>query len=165
MHDERERMAAAGQVEVDPVAGRAQVRVGDGEEAVVVLVVQGAVQQGEDAARAVLVGRRRAQRVAGEGGDGGRVRALALDVADDGRPAAAARAEEVVEVAAQLDALAGGAEADRGRDAGHDRQRAGPQRALQRVGDRVLAVVELRVGDRDRGELGELGEDRLVARR
>ena len=41
---------------------------------------------------------------------------------------------------------------------------AGPQRALQRAGDRPLAVVELGVGDGHRGELGELGEDGVVAR-
>ena len=44
------------------------------------------------------------------------------------------------------------------------RERAGAQRALERAGDRALALVELGVGDRDGCELRELGEDRLVAR-
>ena len=166
VHDERQRMAAARQLEADPVAPDPQVGVTDGAEAALVagLVAQRAVQQREDAGRADLVGRRGAHRVAGERGHRGGVRALALDVADQRRPRAVAGREQVVEVAAELDPLAGRPEADGGAQARDGRQAAGPQRALQRARDRALAVVELGVGDRDRGELGELGEDRLVAR-
>ena len=94
------------------------VGVGDGAEAPVGdLLAQRAVQQREHAARAVLVGGRRAQRVAGERGHRRRLGALALDVADQRGPAAVAGAEEVVEVAAELDALAGGVEAHGGGEA------------------------------------------------
>ena len=111
----------------------------------------------------MLVGGRRAQRMAGERRDRGGLGALALDVADQRRPAAVAGAVEVVEVAAELDALAGGVEAHGGGEAGHGGQRARPQRALQRARDRALAAVEAGVGDRPRRELAELGEDRVVA--
>ena len=60
------------------------------------------------AARPSRVQRRGAQRVAGERGDRGRLGALAADVADHQRPVAAAGREAVVEVAADLVAVAGG---------------------------------------------------------
>src|SRR4051794_21655121 len=47
--------------------------------------------------------------VAGEGGQGGRLRALAADVPDHGHPAIGARLEDVVEVAAGLLSLHAGA--------------------------------------------------------
>ena len=55
------------------------------------LLAQRAVQQRQHAAGAVLVGGRGAQRVAGERGHRGGLGALALDVADQRRPAAVAR--------------------------------------------------------------------------
>ena len=147
-----------------PPVAEPQVRVGDrAEAAVAALLAQRLVQQREHAARAALVGRAGAQRVAGERGDRGGVGALALHVADQRRVGAAARLVEVVEVAAELDALAGRAEAHGRRQPGDLGQGARPQRALERLGDRALALVQLRVGDRDRGELGELREDRVVA--
>ena len=80
--------------------------------------------------------------------------------------AAGARREEVVEVAADLDALAGGDEAHGGgRGPGTVGQARRQQRALQHLGDVALARVGLRLGDGHGGELAELGEDRLVARR
>ena len=166
VHDQRQRMAAAGQLEADAVAPDPQVGVTDRAEAALVagLVAQRAVQQGQDARRPALVGGRGAHRVARERGHRGRVRALALDVADQRRPGAVTGFEEVVEVAAELDPLAGGAEAHRGAEPGHGRERPRPQRALQRARDRALALVELGVGDRDARQLRELGQDRLVAR-
>ena len=161
----RQRVPAAGELEPHVAGDDLHVGVGDRAEAPVGdLLAQLAVQQRQHAAGAVLVGGGRAQRVAGERGDRGGLRALALDVADQRRPAAVAGAEEVVEVAAELDALAGGVEAHGGGEARDGGQRARPQRALERAGDRALALVEARVGDRDRGELAELGEDRVVAR-
>ena len=133
------------------------------EAPVAALLAQGLVEQRQDAARPLLVDGPGAQRVAGERGHRRGVRALALHVADQRRPGPAAGLEEVVEVAAELDALARGAEAHRGRQARNVRQAAGTQRALERLGDRPLALVELGVGDRHRGELCELGEHRLVA--
>jgi hypothetical protein len=97
-------------------------------------------------------------------GHRGGVRALALDVADQRRPGPVAGREEVVEVAAELDPLARGVEAHGGGEPLDHRQPARPQRALQGRGDRPLALVELRVGDGHRRELGQLDEDRLVAR-
>ena len=44
------------------------------------------------------------------------------------------------------------------------RQRARAQAALERAGDRALALVQARVGDRHGRQARELGEDRLVAR-
>ena len=55
--------------------------------------------------------RRRSQRVAGERGERGGVRALAADVSERDRPAAAAGLEDVVEVAADVVRLAGRPEA------------------------------------------------------
>ena len=144
----------------------AQVGVGDGAEAALVagLVAQRAVQERQHPGGAALVGGRGAHRVARERGHGGGVRALALNVADQRRPGPVARREEVVEVAAELDPLARRPEAHRRAQATDRGQRARPQRALQRAGDRPLAVVELGVDDRDRRELRELGQDRLVTR-
>jgi len=65
--------------------------------------------------------------VAGERGDRGGVGALALHVADQRRVGAAAGLVEVVEVAAELDPLAGGTEADRGGQALDRRQAAWAQ--------------------------------------
>ena len=99
------------------------VGVGDGDEAVVgALVAQRAVQQRQHGAGGVLVGGGGAQRVAGERGDRCGVGALALDVADEGGPGAVAGAEEVVEVAAEFDALTRRPEADGGAQPGHRRQ-------------------------------------------
>ena len=164
--DERQRVPAAGELEPDVAGHDLHVGVGDGAEAPVGhLLAQRAVQEREHAAGAVLVGGCRAQRMAGERRDGRRLGALALDVADQRRPAAVAGAVEVVEVAAELDALAGRVEAHRRRQAGHVGQRARSQRALEGARDRALALVEAGVGDRHRRQAAELGEDRVVAGR
>ena len=156
--DERQRVAAAGQLEPHVLDRDLHVRVGDGDEAVVgALLAQRAVQQRQHGAGGVLVGGGGAQRVAGERGDRRGVGALALDVADQRRPAAVAGLVEVVEVAAELDVLAGRAEAHGGGQAGDVGQRAGAQAALQRARDRALALVEARVGDRHRGEARRAG--------
>src|SRR2546423_1038874 len=61
--------------------------------------------------RARLRHRSRGEVVAGRRGDGGRLGALPAHVAEDDGPAPLARLEKVVEVAAHLVALAGGAKA------------------------------------------------------
>ena len=112
VHDERQRVAAARELDLQAALADPQVRVRDGAEApVAALLAQRLVQQREHAARLVLVDGAGAQRVAGERGHRGGVRALALHVADQRGPRPAAGLEEVVEVAAELDALAGRAEA------------------------------------------------------
>jgi hypothetical protein len=123
------------------LALEATVRHG-AEAAVVARVAQGAVQQGEDRARACFVLGRGAQRVARKCGDRRRLRALAAHVADQRRHVGADR-EEVVEVAAHLDPLARGDEADRRGQPRHRRQAGREQRALEHLGDVALAAVGL----------------------
>ena len=122
---ERQRVPAAAQRHPRAAGADRELAVGDGAEAVVVArVAQRAVQQRQDGARARLVCRGRAERVAGERGHRGGLRPLAADVADQRRDAVAAGAEEVVEVAADLDPLARRDETHGGREA-RDRGRLG----------------------------------------
>ena len=94
------------------VGAHLEVAVGDGAEApVVARLAQRAVQQREHGARPRLVCGGGAQRVARQRGHRRGLGPLAADVADQGRDRRAARAEEVVEVAADLDPLARGDEA------------------------------------------------------
>ena len=163
---ERQRVPAAGERHAGAARVQLEVAEGDGAEAAVVArLAQRAVQMGEDGGRPRLVLGGRAQRVARERGDRRRLRALAADVADQRGDPAVARGEHVVEVAADLDPLAGGDEAHGDGEAGDRRDARRQQRALQHLGDVALARVRLRLRDRDRGELAELREDRLVARR
>jgi hypothetical protein len=114
--------------------------------------------------------------VAGERGDRRRFRALAAHVPDQRRHAPASPSglvtaslvacwEEVVEVTADLDPLPGGDEPHGRGQPGHRRDAGREQRALQHLRDVALAGVRLRLRNRDRRELAQLGEDRLVARR
>ena len=123
---------------------------------------QGGVQPRQHRSRRALVHRGRAHRVARQRRDRGRLRALAGDVADDDHPPVA-DAEDVVEVAADLARLAGGAEARGGRDAGDDRQPRRQQAALQRGGDVRARRVQARVLDRDAGAAPELAGERQLA--
>ena len=158
-HDRR-RVPAAGDRQPEPAAAQ---RLQPGE------------QRGQELARAALVEHRavegaehrrgrfvrvggRAHGVAGERGQRGGVDALAADVADRDAPRAVAERERVVEVAADLDALGAGLQPSGEVDPGHVGQRARQQRGLQRLRDRVLALVELRAGDRDRGLRGDRGQ-------
>ena len=84
---------------------------------------------------------RRAQRVATESGELGRFRALAADVSDQRRVAAALR-EHVVEVAADLVAVAQRGEVGGEIESGCTWERGRQQARLQRLGDVVLALVE-----------------------
>jgi hypothetical protein len=106
--------------------------------------------------------RRGADRVARQRGHRRGLRALPADVADHHRPLAVAGAEAVVEVAADLVALAGGDVARGQVDPGHVGQHRRQQRALERAGDAGPLLVEARVVDRERGALGEVVEQRLV---
>jgi hypothetical protein len=113
----------------------------------------------------VVVERAGAQRVAGERGDGGRLRALAGDVADHHRPLLRRAREDVVEVPADLVELARRAVAGGQHGAGDLGQPRRQQARLQRVGDVGALGVEARVvdrGGRAPGELlGELDVDLL----
>ncbi len=126
-----------------------------GDEARRLLAQQRVVEADELVARAQAGDGVRAQRVAGERRDRGRLRALAADVADDERVAPVALREDVVEVAADLVALARGA-VGRGQLQAVDlRQMRREQRALERLGRARALLVEARVLDRDR----RLGRD------
>ena len=84
---------------------------------------------------------RRAQGVAAESGELGRFRALAADVSDQRRVAAALR-EHVVEVAPDLVAVAQRGEVGGEIESGRTWERGRQQARLQRLGDVVLALVE-----------------------
>ena len=84
---------------------------------------------------------RRAQGVATESGELGRFRALAADVSDERRVAAALR-EHVVEVAPDLVAVAQRGEVGSEIESGCTWERGRQQARLQRLGDVVLALVE-----------------------
>ena len=163
---ERQRVPAAGERHAGAARVQLEVAEGDGAEAAVVArLAQRAVQMGEDGGRPRLVLGRRAQRVARERGDRRRLGPLpqTSPISAATRPSPAR--EDVVEVAADLDPLAGRDEAHGDGEAGDRRYARRQQRALQHLGDVALARVGLRLRDRDRGELAELREDRLVARR
>ena len=78
-------------------------------------------------------------RVASERGDDGGLRALAADVAEDGEPVVVGELEHVVEVAADLVAVAGGPVRGRDVEPGDARRRRRDQRLLERLreGDRL----------------------------
>ena len=112
--------------------------------------------------------RGRAQRVAREAGERGRLGAAAGDVADEREPAAA-DGERVVEVAADPVLDAGRAVERRDPPAGDVRQAAGQQARLQRARDVRALGVQARVLDRGAGAprelLGELDVGRAEAPR
>ena len=102
---------------------RPQLAVEQGQEAAAgALVEDGGVEALQDRGAAEALAGEQAQRVPGQAGDGGGLRARAADVADGEAPAAVADREEVVEVAADLVALAGRAVDDLDLDAGDLRQ-------------------------------------------
>ena len=106
--------------------------------------------------------RRRPQRVARQTGDRRRGGALAADVADRDRPRAVTGLEGVVEVPADLRALAGRV-IDRGdlgvRDVG---ERWRQKRALKRPRDLISVLVEAGGVDGGCGSPGELDREREV---
>src|SRR6185295_20191482 len=91
--------------------------------------------------------RRRSQRVAGERRERGGVRALAADVSERDRPAAAAGLEDVVEVAADVVRLAGRPEARGDLEPGDVGQVGREEALLQPGGDIAALSVEPRVVD------------------
>ena len=97
-----------------------------------------------------------AQRVARQRGDGGGLGALARHVADDERPLGRRALEDVVEVAADLVELAGGAIAGGHQRARDLRQALGQELDLQGVGDPAALGVEPGVVDRHAGARREL---------
>jgi hypothetical protein len=165
--DRRRQMPAGGERHPGAVLVGADARVEDGAEAPagVELRPQRPVEQLEVLARVHEPQRRRAQRVARQRRERRGLGALAGHVADDHRPHAVGGAEGVVEVAADLVLLAGGAVARGELEAGHVGERGREQAALQRLGDVRALAVEPRVLDRERGAAGErLGEPGVVGR-
>ena len=160
VHDERQRVPAAGELEPHvrrgrPAGGRRR-RCRSGRRRAA-RAARGAAASSTPLGR-VLVGGGGAQRVAGERGHGGGLGALALDVADQRRPAAVAGAGRGRRSRRR-------ARCPR-RRRGSARRRPGPGTAgsapgrSERCSVRAIVrsrVVEPRVGDRDRGELAELG--------
>ena len=155
-------MPGGGQIDARAAVGELDAGERDGHEAGRALAQQRVVEAGEHVARAQPGDGVRAQRVAGERGHRGRLRALAADVADDQRPAAVALREDVVEVAADLVALARGAVARGQLQPGDLRQVRRQQRALQRLGGARALLVEARVLDRDRRLGGDALDHALV---
>ncbi len=137
---------AAARTAVDAVLARGQRRVHHRAEAVIEAVAQQRlVELGEHGPRASRVLGGGPQRVAGERGERGRLGALAADVADHEPPVAAAGREAVVEVAADLVALAG---------------RAGSARRARRPG-----CAGARGGGATAGACGRRGRARRTAAR
>ena len=89
-------------------------------------------------------------------GEGGGGRSGARDVADDERPASVGEGKDVVEVAADLDALTGRVEGRGQLDARNGGQLRGEQGGLQEGGDLNPFGVQPGVVDRDRGTAGQL---------
>ena len=106
------------------------------------------------------------QRVPGQAGNGRRFRAGAADVADREPPAVLPGRENVVEVAADLVALAGDLVRHRQVHAGDAGQLWGQQASLQGLAGQLLLFVEPGVVERERGAAGEvLGQLERFARR
>ena len=124
------------------------------------------VRGGEEVARVEMLARERAEDELRHRHVGGRVDAVAHHVAEHDREPAVVEREEVVDVAADVDArrrLVDVAELE-ARQLG---RRARQQRALHRVRERLLLLVQAGVVDRERGlagdrerRLGDLARDR-----
>ena len=117
---QRQRMAGADHLQVRAaVLLRPHLAVEEGQEAAAgALVEDGGVEALQDRGAAEALPGQQAQGVPGQAGHRGGLRARAADVADGEAVAAVADGEEVVEVAADLVALAGGAVDDLDLDAG-----------------------------------------------
>ena len=117
---QRQRVSGADHAQLGAaVRLRPQLAVEQGEEAAAGAFVEDrGVEALQDRGAAEALAGEQAQRVAGQAGDGGGLGARAAHVADGEAPAALADREEVVEVAADLVALAGRAVDDLDLDAG-----------------------------------------------
>ena len=90
------------------------------------------------------------------------VQAFSADVADRDREPAVGQHERIVPIAADL-GLRRARQVDLiEHDARYARQALGQDRVLQRAGDAVLALVQARVVERERGAVGELLHERHV---
>src|SRR5581483_7600515 len=103
-----------------------------------VLPQQHVVEVGQDGGRRGVGEGGRPDRVADQGGGGGRLDTPAADVADDEDEPAAVEPDGVVEVAADLDAGPAGGVAGRQLHAGDRRERRREQARLQRPGQADL---------------------------
>ena len=112
-YDRGQRVPAAGNGRSGRRAGEVQVQAGDraepSDQLGRLLAEHRLAEQAQDRRRGAPPDRRRPDRVARHGGHRGRLGALAADVADDRVPLLLGSVEDVVEVAAHLRALAGGA--------------------------------------------------------
>ena len=163
--DHRARMAAAGCGDADRAVVELQPHARERDEAPGALAQHRRVEPAQDAGRGPVAHDRGADRVAGERGHRGGLGALAAHVAHDREPLALAGREQVVEVAADLVALAARS-VQRGRlQASDHRQLGRQQRALERLRDRRARAVQARVLDRGADPQREiLGELRRRAR-
>ena len=158
-------MPAARHREPDRRARDVEVHAGDRAEAVVGLLAaqHHLADPAQDRGRRAAADRRGADRVARQRRHRGGLGALALHVADDREPVAVGGREDVVEVAADLVALAGGAVDGaelEARDVGQQRRQ---QRGLERLGDRRPRAVQARVVDRRRRAQRQVLGQRQVA--
>ena len=136
-------MPAAGEEAACAVPRRDDPAEHGGEETVVGLLPQDrVVEQAEHAARRFPAEGCGPQGVPGETRERRRPGALPADVTDDRGPRASADLEDVVEVAADVVALARRAVRGADVDAGHQRQRRRQQARLERVGDAPPVFVE-----------------------
>ena len=101
-------MTTAGEDGAPACGGLGQPRVDDGAERCLgILPEHGVVERPQHGARALLTHGRRPDRMPCQARDRRRIHAFATDVADHDRPIPLLRLEEVVEVTADLEALAG----------------------------------------------------------
>ena len=165
--DRGQRVPAAGDGRARGRAREVEVQAGDRAEAADelgrLLAQHRLAEQPQDRRRRAPAHRRGADRVARHRGHRGRLGALAADVADDRVPLVLGGVEDVVEVAADLGALARRAVDGRELEARDLGQRRRQQRRLQRARDRRARRVEPRVLDRGRGARGEALGEREVA--
>ena len=169
-------MAAPAHRHPHPAHGGDDPPVGDGAEPLVELVVQeGVVELAQHLGRVAEVHGHRPDRVAGQGGEGGRLRTLAAHVADDDGPVAAG-VEHVVEVAPHLEAgqrrVVAGAQVESGDVGQAGREQAGLQRPgqleralavlLRLAAGHPLAVVEAGPLERHRPLLGQGHQEAAV---
>ena len=126
------------------------------EAAAVAEVEDRRVEPAQDGRRRDALPSEQAQDVAGQPGDGCGLGALAAHVADRHRPLPVGQVEDVVEVAADIVALAGRGIAGAELDVRHRWQGGGQQRALQRLRDGGALLVEPGVVDGERGAAGEV---------
>lgn len=148
--------AVAGQVEMGEQAAGEEVRVE---------VCQEAVDASKDLARGGVSGGVGVDDSADLSHEGRGLDVMALDVADGDGGTCGTAADDVVEVAADVRAVAGGQVANGDVKAGDSGQFLRKQTGLQRTGELVLGVVEAGAVQGLCDESGQRGEDRTFSQR